>query len=252
MKTIKIFLILLLTALPLMQASAAGGTLYITPASGVYRVDEPFTVEVFANSGGQKINAAEAEIAYNPSDFSIDSISTEGSILSTWSTSPSYDGAAGLIKFSGWASPSFTGKAGLLVTVTLRPKRVTPSTLSFNSGAMLAADERGSNILTAMTAGSYAVSPKQIVPEVPVIEASSSTVTDSAPVVSPESAGNSINTDSAASQLSASAAESSGGLAALVASSVELMPIILIFFALLVFFAFCIAYILHVRQHRGL
>lgn len=217
-----------------------GGTLYVTPQSGVYQVGQPFEVQVLADTGGQAVNAVEGELAYNPSDFAIDNISIDHSILTTWSTTPAYDGATGTISFSGWASQTYAGKNGLLITVTLRPLRVAQSVLSFNSGAMLAADGHGTNIIITMTSGNYSLSPQQVTPPAPAPVATSTAAT---PITQTQSA-----PSSAAPQTVSVAPQSQ--VASLVSSGVSLAPFVGGFFAALVLIAFGIAYVLHRKGTR--
>lgn len=217
-------------------ALAAGGSLYIRPDSGVYRVGDLIELQIFADTDGHPINAAEAELAYNPGDFSVEKISTDGSVLNSWSTAPSYDGAAGTIQFSGWAQEPYVGRSGLLVAVTLRALRVTQSRLLFNSGAMLATDIKSSNIINEMQSASFSISAAQVVPPPPPAESEVAPIQaqaaqedgQTAPIIPAESQA-----------------------ASLLSSGVELAPVLVIFFGLLILIAFCIAYILHrsgVRQ----
>lgn len=226
--------------LPLAYTHAAGGTLYISPPTGVHRIGEVFEVQILADTGGNAINAAEADIAYNPGDFAVENISTQGSILGTWSTAPAYDGASGIISFSGWAEHPYSGTGGLLATVALRPLRVAQSTLLFNSGSMLASDGKGSNVISTMSPASFAISPAQAqAPSIPA--ASSSAEIDSGGAQAQS------ETPAPSATLQAAAAESQG--ASLLSSGLELAPIAAGFFGLLVLIAFCVAYIIH-RQGR--
>lgn len=226
----------LLAFLPISTVSAAGATLYVAPASGVYQLGEPFEVQILANTAGQPITAAEGELAYNPGNFAVDTISVERSVLTSWSTPPSYDGSAGIIKFSGWAEHPYTGNDGLLVTITFRALRVSQGTLRFNSGAMLAADGRGNNILTSMSSGSYSVSPKQNAP--PVAPGATSSLPD---VFAPTSQ----EQDAPQNPAAVSVAARSDQVASLISSGAELAPVLAAFFLALTLIAFGIAYVLH-------
>lgn len=229
---------LILALLPQSIAYAAGGVLFISPEAGVYRVGETFEVSILADTDGRPVNAIEAELAYNPGDFAVERVSTTGSILTTWSTAPAYDGAAGLIKFSGWADKQYTGADGLLITVVFRPLRVAQSTVLFNSGAMLAADAKGSNIINAMRSASFATSPAQV--SQPQILASSSESILETASPSPELLPSAENTETL---LPAALGETQA--ASLLTTGIELAPIIILFFGLLILIAFCIAYVLH-------
>ncbi len=238
MKKILYATALAITLLGPAVALAAGGSLYIRPDSGVYRVGDLIELQIFADTDGHPVNAAEAELAYNPGDFAVEKISTDGSILNSWSTAPSYDGAAGTIQFSGWAQAPYTGQNGLLIAVTLRALRVTQSRLLFNSGAMLATDLKSSNIINEMQSASFSISAAQIVPPPPAVSQE----------VAPEQTQTAEQIDQTSASVPVIVPESQA--ASLLSSGIELAPVLVIFFGLLILIAFCIAYILHRRGVR--
>jgi len=145
-------------------AYAAGGTLSLSPQSGNYPLGAPFSIDVLADTGGQAVNAIEGELRYDPKALSVVNISITGSVLTSWATTPSFDGAQGTISFSGWAGEPFEGGGGRVMTITFIPLAATQSTVRFDSGAMLAADAQATNIITSMTSGSYTLRPQEVVP----------------------------------------------------------------------------------------
>ena len=222
-------------------AHGAGGELFMSPGSSVQTVEEPFEVHVLANTNGQSVNAIEGELVYNPNDFSVQKISIEQSQLTTWATPPSYDGATGLIKFSGWAERSFTGSNGLIMKITLLPLHVGQSGLVFNSGAMLEAQAQGSNIITSMRSSSFKIQPKKIQAPVSTLQTESTqaaTSVDATPTSTPTAPPLIAPQSIAAPPVTVQAA----GLAF---SGIEFTPLLLPFLVILTLIAFCIAYILH-------
>ena len=219
-------------------ADLAGGILFITPESGSYEIGAPFDVRVMANTDGQDVNAVEAEIAYVPTNLAVENISIDHSVLTTWSTPPSYDSATGLIKFSGWADSKFKGTKGLIITMTLRPLKVGISTLNFNSGAMLASDGHGSNIITSMKSSSINAQPQQIAAPPPIQNQNASAT---APTLA------STTSDSVATPHPAppSKIPDTSQASAIALSGFEFAPVAVLFVAALVLIAFCIAYVLH-------
>lgn len=207
-------------------------------------------VRVFASANGEAVNAIEGELAYNPSDFAVEKISVEKSILSTWATTPTYDGSAGIIKFSGWAERPYSGNDGLLLIITLRPLRVGQSSLDFNSGAMLSVPGRGSNIITSMRSSVFRIEPKQIqqalvpAPVAPALSQPASSTPQIAPELPPSQPPTVVSGGGATTTTSPES-----NAAALALSGFELAPIFIPFFLLLVLVAFGIAYVLH-RMHR--
>ena len=147
-------------------ARAAGGTLFVSPETGVYTIGEIFDIKVLADTGGEKINAAEAELTFNPETLEVEKISVEESILNSWPTPPIFSNQKGTIRFSGWTKNNFSGDDGLLVTITFKALRTQTSNAYLAAGAILAADGKGSNIITSMKSGFYSVEPQHIDAEV--------------------------------------------------------------------------------------
>ncbi len=228
------------TLFPLWSASAAalsGGELYMTPESDLRTIGEPFDVRVYANTNGQAVNAIEGELVYNPSDLSVEAISIDHSVLASWSTVPSYDSAAGIVRFSGWAAQPFIGSEGLLITITFRPLRVGQSSVDFNSGSMLASNERGSNIITSMRSSVFRVQPIQTQPPAPVVPLVASTTIQSTTT--------DTQTPATPPPTQVPPAPERSNAAALALSGVELAPFLIPFLAILALIAFGIAYVLH-------
>jgi antitoxin (DNA-binding transcriptional repressor) of toxin-antitoxin stability system len=132
------------------------------PESGSYRIGEIFEVKVLADSGGVPINAVEAELNFNPTALAVETISTENSILSSFSTEPTFSNTDGVIAFSGWTGGTFTGNDGLLITITFKALRDASANAHLAAGAMLAVQD-GSNIITSMKSGVYTVAPRELV-----------------------------------------------------------------------------------------
>ncbi len=170
------FFAVLVATLPLVT-QASGGELYLSPQNGVYSLGEPFTVAVLANTDGATVNAIEGELTYNPSALAVESVSIDHSILASWSTAPSYDGATGVVRFSGWAGSPYAGHDGLLLTITFRPLKTSSAHVDFTSGAMLANDAVATNIITVLQSGVYTVEPTQVPATLPLSTAMQPTST---------------------------------------------------------------------------
>ena len=140
----------------------AEATLYVSPEAGVYTIGEIFDIKVLADTGGQKINAAEAELTFNPGALEVQKIITEDSILESWPTPPSFSNEKGTMRFSGWTKNNFSGPSGLLVTIRFKALHNMSSNAYLAAGAILSADGQGSNIITSMKSGLYSVEPKHV------------------------------------------------------------------------------------------
>ena len=137
------------------QASAASATLFIAPGSGTYSVGQSFTVSVVASSSDQ-MNAAEASLSFNTSTLSVTGTSKSGSVFSLWTEEPSYSNSQGTIRFGGGNPSGFSGNSTLL-KITFRTKAAGTARVSFTDGAVLAADGKGTNILTNMSPATFTV-----------------------------------------------------------------------------------------------
>ncbi|MFM2381354.1 MAG: hypothetical protein RLZZ76_121 [Candidatus Parcubacteria bacterium] len=148
--------------------ASLAATLSVSPATGVYTAGQTFSVKVVVNTSGAAVNAADGTLKFNPSEVSVVSVS-KGSIFSLWTAEPSFSNSAGTISFSGGSPTGYTGAAGTVVTATLRAKTAGSPKVSFSSGSVLAADGRGTNVLTKMNGGAYTISAEASTPEAEVI-----------------------------------------------------------------------------------
>lgn len=158
-------LVACLIALALIPTFAsAKGSLYLDPPRASYEVDEVFDVQVRADTAGDMINAAEAELAFDPRSLSVERLSIDGSILGSFSTEPSFSNTDGRVRFSGWTNEPYIGNDGLLLTISFRALRATASNARLVAGAALAL-EQGSNIIESMRSGLYTAGPQETAPE---------------------------------------------------------------------------------------
>ncbi len=157
-----LYLALFLLLLPA-QCSASEAALYITPENGEYAIGDTFALQIVADTGGDTMNAAEAEMDFNPQAIAVTNISTDGSIMKSWPSPPEYSNDRGRVQFAGWTDHNYTGSHGLLLTVTFKALHEMTGAAFLAEGAILAADGKGSNILTSMRSAKYTVGPKKMV-----------------------------------------------------------------------------------------
>ena len=154
---------------PMSLAHAAEGVLYVTPERNVYTVGEIFQIRVFADTGGAAINAAEANLAFDPSTIETQGVSTAASILQSWPAPASYSNEKATVRFAGVAHEKYTGSDGLLITVTFRTLRSATGAVRLTDGAILAEDVRGSNIIASMRSAAFTIQPRETVPSAPAV-----------------------------------------------------------------------------------
>lgn len=135
----------------------AAASLYLAPPSGTFIVGNTFTVSLYVNTGGQTINAVEANLNFPPDKLQVISPTTGKSFIQLWTSNPTYDNLAGTLKFQGTIpTPGISTDAGLISTVTFRVK--SPGTAAvkiLDSSRVLLNDGRGTDILWQTTDGIY-------------------------------------------------------------------------------------------------
>ncbi|PLX27038.1 hypothetical protein C0583_04820 [Candidatus Parcubacteria bacterium] len=141
-------------AIPVQAASAS---LYLSPSTGTYVIGGTFRVSAFVNSDGADINAAEGSVTYDADLLDAVSVS-KGNIFMFWTTEPVIGG--GKVSFGGGNPSPYNGTSGHIVTITFRAKKAGNAQVRFNSGAVLANDGLGTNILASMGSASFTISPK--------------------------------------------------------------------------------------------
>lgn len=140
-------------------ASAASAALYFSPSSEAYAVGETFSVGVYASSPEAAMNAASGTITFSKNTLEVVSLSKSGSIFNFWAQEPALSKEQGTVQFEGIVvNPGFTGASGNLLTVTFKTKAVGDGSLTFSSGAVLANDGRGTNIISSLGSARFNVS----------------------------------------------------------------------------------------------
>lgn len=151
-----------------LPAQAAGASLYLAPSTGTYVIGGRFSVAVRVNSGGDTINAAEGTISFDSNLLEVTGVSKSGSVFNLWTVEPVYNNSAGTISFGGGIPrPGYSGSSGGICTVSFRAKKSGTAAVRFTSGAVLAADGKGTNVLVSMGSGSYTISPQVTAPSTP-------------------------------------------------------------------------------------
>lgn len=146
------------------NAQSAQGTLSLSPSTGVYTAGSTFLIRVLVNTGGTAINAAEGKLHFNNAELSVVSVSEAGSIFNLWTTEPEFSNGAGTITFGGGSPKGYIGSAGQIFTITFKALRESTSRVDFTSGVILAADGRGTNIVSSLNGGVYTIGSQKTTP----------------------------------------------------------------------------------------
>lgn len=146
---------------------ARAATLFLAPGSGTYNNGSNFSVSVKINSAGASINAAEGILKFNPAELAVTSLSKSGSVFNLWVQEPDFSNTSGTINFGGIVfNPGYAGASGNILTISFRAKAVATTQVSFSSGAVLANDGLGTNVLSSLAGGAYVLKATTVIPKV--------------------------------------------------------------------------------------
>jgi hypothetical protein len=141
--------------LPIFTTLAAD--LYILPSSKDLNVGDTLNVSVYIDSLDQAMNAVSFRISYPEDLLRFVSLTKTGTIINLWVQEPK--GGNGEVFAEGIVlNPGFTGSRGKILNITFKALNSGKADISFVSGAVLANDGLGTNILKNMKGGSYAIS----------------------------------------------------------------------------------------------
>ncbi len=139
-------------------AQAAGASLLFSPSSGSFDVGKSFNINVAVNSGGGLgINAADGLIKFDPAYLTVTKVSDVGSIFKLWTTDPTYSNSAGTVSFGGGSPGAYKGSAGTIFTISFSSKKTGDTIVSFSSGNVLAADGKGTNIISGLGKANFSI-----------------------------------------------------------------------------------------------
>ena len=158
-----VFCLLILSCL--IPGVVEAASLYLSPGSGSYTVEDSFNVTVGVNTDGVAINSAQATVSF-PNDILQVTGITQGEIFTLWPVAPSFSNATGTVSFAGGLpNPGYTGTAGSMITISFQTQVVGTATVTIGSASVLANDGFGTNVLTSSGSGSYTVSVAEPEPE---------------------------------------------------------------------------------------
>lgn len=153
-----IFLIFLSCLIFPTRLFASGATLSMVPQSGEYSVGKKFSVNIYASSPDEAMNAVSGLLNFSQDKIEVVSISKAGSIITFWLKDPSFSNSIGTIRFEGVAlNPGYTGNNGRILTINFKAKAQGTAELRFSSGSILANDGNGTSILKGMNSSKFTI-----------------------------------------------------------------------------------------------
>ena len=135
----------------------AAASIYLSPSSGTFTLDSAFTVSIYLNTGGQSVNAVEANLSFPTDKLQIISPTAGKSLIQVWVSQPTYSNLDGTLTFRGTIpTPGINADAGLISTVTFRVKNIgTAAVKVLDSSRVLLNDGRGTDTLGQTSDGIY-------------------------------------------------------------------------------------------------
>jgi len=150
---------------------AAGASFSLSPASGSYKVDAAFNVNVVLNTGGEQTSGADAILLYEPQKLGVQTI-TAGTIFSSYPVKTT-NSTAGKISISGIisdATSSFSGE-GSFATITFKPLSSGTTTVRFDFTLNEPTDSnvakkgtQGEDILSSVSNATYTLTGTTVTP----------------------------------------------------------------------------------------
>jgi hypothetical protein len=136
---------------------AEGASLKIGPSTGTFEVGGLVDVSFLVDTGGEYINAVQADILFPADKLQVVNPVASTSFISLWVTTPSYSNTDGTIHFQGGLpNPGIKTSAGVISTVTFRVRAAGKATLRYApSSRVLRNDGEGTNILTSTGTADY-------------------------------------------------------------------------------------------------
>lgn len=133
------------------MALADGASLKISPSTGVYEVGGLIDISFVVDTGGQTINAVQADVLFPADKLQVVNPVASTSFISIWVTAPTYSNTDGTLNFQGGLpNPGIKTTGGVISTVTFRVKASGKATIRFAATSrVLLNDGAGTNILTS-------------------------------------------------------------------------------------------------------
>lgn len=172
----------LLLLLILLPTSVHAATLSFFPSFGEYAVGTILPVHIYVTSTDYVLNAASGVITFPKDKLDVVSISKQKSIVTFWVQGPAFLNNSGTLSFEGIVfNPGFRGERGEIVTINFKVKAEGVASLKFSSGAALANDGLGTNILKSLGKAEFSF----IAPLPPIPEATTTIEATTTPDISP-------------------------------------------------------------------
>jgi hypothetical protein len=141
-------------------ARAAGGaSLRFDQQAGTCGVGQSFHVSVLVDTGGEVINAVEADLTFPSVMLEVTSVDAASGSFLPIVVEKSFNNTSGRIRIVGGVpTPGFTGGSGRVATITFRARAAGSAKVSFDGTSKLMRNDDNVNVLAATSPGLFTIS----------------------------------------------------------------------------------------------
>jgi hypothetical protein len=136
-------------------SSGCVASMSATPSSGSYNPGNTLTVSVYVNSGGQGVNAVQADFTYPASLLQFQSINPSGSAFSIDAAS---SGGSGSVSIARGNISAVSGSNLLVAQVTFQVLSAGTASITFSGSSAVVSSSSNQDILNTKSGASYTIS----------------------------------------------------------------------------------------------
>jgi len=148
----------------------------LAPSTGSYNIGQTFTIVVKVSPDTTSVTAVDILLKFDPELFSVVSLSKSRSVLSLWTTEPTFSNSIGRIAFAGKSSSPLTSDSNLL-NITFKAISTGSGNVNVLTAPILDADKNDTDIYLVGNDGTYsivsAISAITEVPSTPLVSSPS-------------------------------------------------------------------------------
>ncbi|PJE65629.1 hypothetical protein COU91_00635 [Candidatus Saccharibacteria bacterium CG10_big_fil_rev_8_21_14_0_10_47_8] len=150
-------------------ASAAGATLYLTPASASVQQQNTIKIAIHVNTGGEAVSGVQADLSYPTDKFDVSAanVASSSDFPTTIETTVG-SGSIHIVRGAALGSGGISGSNLLVVDITFTAKNTAGvAAINFVSSSQVIRASDSTNILSGTTGGSYTVTAPPASPSSP-------------------------------------------------------------------------------------
>ena len=165
MKFFKIVFFIGIGAFLFTASNTLAASFYIVPAGQNFSVGQEFNADLFIDSEGVPINAAQAILNFSSSVLRAVSVDNSNSVFNFWVEDPTI--VNGAVSFIGGTSKDANDKALRIFRIKFKAIGSGTADITINDGVITASDGKGTNVLSVVKGAKILVSPSSVNPQEP-------------------------------------------------------------------------------------